>query len=121
MADDVYGLTKGQHGRLHEMLIWFEMRRHTEGPFNRRGKLPPVMDSRGTGYLTGAMSTGTASVTVDDVNTIYGPSLVASSAETVTIYNTHGWEGDNNGFARFEWNRSSSHFEIYAIDCPAST
>ncbi len=116
-----FTLNRKQISRLDEMLDWFEMVEHLlPQPMPRRRDLRSPIDRRGTGFLTGAMSTGTSSITVNDVNTIFGPPLVASSSESLTIFNTHGWEGDNNAFGRFEFNRSTTHFEFYAIDCPAS-
>ncbi len=78
------------------------------------------LDKRYTGSLTGAMSTGTASISVDGISTITGPDLFSSSSDTQTVYNTHGWEGDNDALSRFEWNQASGHFEFYAIDCPST-
>ncbi len=77
-------------------------------------------DRRYTGLLTGTMSTGTASISVDNIATITGPDLVSSSTDTQTVQNTHGWEGDNNGLFSFEWNRAASQFEFYAGDCPST-
>ena len=117
-----FTLNKKQLSRIDEMLDWFEMSEHLlPTPNNRRRDLTLPIDRRGTGFLTGAMSTGTASVSVNDVNTIYGPPLVASSSETMTVFNTHGWEGDNEAFGRFEFNRSTTHFEFYAINCPTGS
>ena len=121
MAGDHFVFNKQQVDRLREMITWFETSDHVAGTFNRARQLGVASDIRGTGFLTGAMSTGTASVNVNDVNTIYGPPLVSSSSETLTVFNTHGWEGDNEAFGRFEFNRSTTHFEFYAIDCPASS
>ena len=78
------------------------------------------LDKRYTGLLTGAMSTGTASISVDGIATITGPDLVSSATETQTVFNAHGWEGDNNASFRFEWNQASSHYEFYAGDCPST-
>lgn len=120
--DDTFVLAGKDVLRLDKLLEWFEnVGRFVPRPLYRRAQLPnSPIDRRGTGFLTGAMSTGTASVTVDDVNTIYGPPLVSSSSETLTVFNTHSWEGDNNAFGRFEFNRSTTHFEFYAIDCPST-
>ncbi len=78
------------------------------------------LDKRYLGLLTGAMSTGTASISVDGISTITGPDLFTSSSDTQTVYNTHGWEGDNNAKFRFEWNQATDHFEFYAGDCPST-
>lgn len=78
------------------------------------------LDKRYTGLLTGAMSTGTVSISVDGIATITGPDLVSSATETETVFNTHGWEGDNNAKFRFEWNQATSQFEFYAGDCPST-
>lgn len=78
------------------------------------------LDKRYTGLLTGTMSTGTASISVDNIATITGPDLVDSSTDTQTVFNTHGWEGDNNATFRFEWNQATSQFEFYAGDCPST-
>ncbi len=78
------------------------------------------LDKRYLGLLTGAMSTGTASISVDGISTITGPDLFTSSSDTQTVYNTHGWEGDNNAKFRFEWNQATTRFEFYAGDCPST-
>ncbi len=78
------------------------------------------LDKRYTGFLTGVMSTGTSFISVDNISRITGPELFSSSSDTQTVFNTHGWEGDNNGFARFEWNQATDQYEFYAIDCPST-
>lgn len=79
------------------------------------------LDKRYTGQLTGTMTTGTVSIAVDNISTITGPELVDGSTDEQTVFNTHGWEGDNNAFFRFEWNQSQTQYEFYAGDCPSSS
>jgi len=121
MADDRRYITAKQDSRLDELLAWHEnVGRFIHTPYYRRRQFGAPADRRYTGQLTAAMSTGSTSASVDNIETIIGPDIVSSSTETKTVANFHGWEGDNNGKCRFEWNRSSSQFEFYALDCPST-
>ena len=37
----------------------------------------------------------------------------------LTVHNSHGWEGDDNGVVRAEWNEAETQWEAYQVDCPA--
>lgn len=34
-----------------------------------------------------------------------------------TVYNIHGWAGDDNANARAEWNAEDGQWELYMVDC----
>lgn len=79
-------------------------------------------DVRCTCLLKGALLTSAETATVDNVQVICGTSPLDdpdSASEEMTIYNTHDWEGDDEGLARFEWNKTTEHWEFYQVTCPA--
>ena len=78
----------------------------------------PMIWDRCTALLKTAM-TATATHTVDNVVEIRGQSPVASSSTELTVYNTLGWLGDDNGKCRIEYNHRSGHWEFYQVECPA--
>lgn len=77
--------------------------------------LGPEPTLRYGGLLQGALASGDASKTVDNLEPLGGPGGLTS----VTAYNVHGWEGDDNAECRVEWNTTTGHWELYQVTCPA--
>jgi len=74
---------------------------------------------RCTAKLKGALASADSTATVDNVNPIHGADPTADSGTELTVYNTHDWDGDNNADCRIEYNKTTEHWELYQVDCPA--
>jgi len=81
----------------------------------RRGRNPKATRCRG--LLKGDLETTDATATVDNVIGLDGVSPTTSAAATVTVQNTHGWNGDDNATCRFEWNEEDEQWELYQVTC----
>jgi hypothetical protein len=123
VPDRIY-LNERQDTKLAEVVRWYDRigrRLRLHGP-----PLPPrepllCSDRRFKGFLQGAMTSTNATHTVYGVVRITGASPTASSSEEVTVWNPHGWDGDDDAVCRAEWVAGSSHWEFYQVSCPAST
>ena len=71
--------------------------------------------TRYEGQMQGALATSDSTKTVDNLVPIDGLGGLSS----VTAYNRHGWESDDNAVVRIEWNQNQSRWEIYQVTCPA--
>lgn len=113
-------LTGDQVSRLGEMLRWYETMRHVfPGQVSgTQTRMQP--DRRCKGLLKGAMDSTDATATVDNVSPIMGPNPTTSTTSTVTVYNAHDWDADDNAKCRFEYIRSSSRWDLYQVNCPAT-
>lgn len=75
-----------------------------------------------TGLTTAAVETSDSTFTIDNVAVVKGADPredTKSSSETVTVYNTHAWEADDNAKVRAEWNETTEHWEAYQVTCPS--
>jgi len=75
-----------------------------------------------TGLTTAAVATSDDTFTIDNVAVVKGADPredTESSSETVTVYNTHAWEADDNAKVRAEWNETTEHWEAYQVTCPS--
>lgn len=70
--------------------------------------------------LTGDLATGTGSINVDNVHLIKGSSPLTdpeSTSETLLVYNTHAWDGDNNALCDIRYNNYTDQWEFDYIPC----
>jgi len=68
-----------------------------------------------TGLLTAALDSEDATMTIDGVTAIIGQ----PPSGNLTVYNVHGWDGDDDGRVVAVWNGTSEHWEAIQVDCPA--
>jgi len=116
-----YGLTASDVALLRGLLHSWEQSGRRLGPsWHRRPPVQSTIDRRYTGKLTAAITTGSTSVNVDDVQTITGPDITTGPGETIEVATYGKWEGADNAECRFEYNRSSSGYEFYKIQPSAS-
>ncbi len=113
-----YVLNEHDRAIVGEMLAWWKANRLGGGSLFR-GPLRYATDRRCKGTLASSMSSTDATVDVDNVTTIIGPSPTTDSTSTVEVSNVHGWDADDAAKCRFEWCYSSSQWELYQVDCPA--
>jgi hypothetical protein len=78
-------------------------------------RVPESIYDRCTGLLQGALDSGDGSITVDGLAAIRG----VTPGSSVTAYNVHGWDGDDNAPCRIEWNKTTEHWELYQVTCPS--
>lgn len=71
--------------------------------------------TRYKGLMQGALSSGDASKTVDNLEAIDG----IGGETSLTAYNTHGWAADDNAEVRIEYVASDARWEMYQVTCPA--
>lgn len=94
-------------------------------PDARRWEVVSLLGSFGRikGTLVGAMTSGDATHTIDNIVVLSGADPrtdPTSTTEAVTVNNTdHTMAGDDNAYARAEWNPASERWEFYQVTCPA--
>lgn len=74
------------------------------------------------GTLVGAMTSGDATWTIDNISVVSGGdprATVGSSSEAKTVYNLHEWDGDDDAIAVAVWNDTESRWELIQVTCPA--
>ena len=69
--------------------------------------------------LKGALDSGDATATVDNVTPLNGSSPVDAAADELTAQNVHGWDGDDNAACKIEWNQTEERWELYQVTCPS--
>ena len=72
-----------------------------------------------TGYATAAVATTDSTFEIDGVTAAVGPTPVEDTADTITVYNVHSWETDNNGYCEAMWHGENGRWEATQVDCPA--
>lgn len=77
-------------------------------------------DRRFTGLLTASLAAASTSMTLDNVESIYGPSPTTSPSDTVSVANTHAWTGADNALVRAEYHNVKKRNEAYQITCSTS-
>ena len=87
--------------------------------------VPRGMAQRCRGKLNGALTSTTASQSVDNIVALDGGWLpVASTGDGVnlTVYNVYtvtGFAGDDNGVCYIVWNETNTRWEFIDAECPA--
>lgn len=69
------------------------------------------------GSVSSDFESSSATVSVGSVSGLNGLLSPAISGGTVTVHNTHEWNGTSGGRARAEYNWTAERWELYQIDC----
>jgi hypothetical protein len=69
------------------------------------------------GSVSSDFESSDATVSVGSVSGLNGLLSPAISGGTVTVHNTHEWNGSSGGRARAEYNWTAERWELYQIDC----
>ncbi len=72
--------------------------------------------------LKGALASGDATATVDNVVATRGASPLddpTDAAEELTVDNFFAWDGDDNAPCKIEYNEDDDTWELYQVKCPA--
>jgi hypothetical protein len=71
------------------------------------------------GLIKGAMTTGDASHTVDNVSPLAGQSPVTSAAATLTVENLFHWNAADNAVCVFAWDETADEWILLQVECSA--
>jgi hypothetical protein len=74
------------------------------------------------GRLVGAMATTDGTKSIDSLVLLQGVDPrtdISSTSETITGYNVHDWEGDDNAWVVVVWNKTEEHWDMLQVTCPA--
>ncbi len=110
-----------QSGKQGAQILWKESGTGVKWAVIHLGSSVADFD-RCTCQLTGALGTGDGTHSVDTVKPIRGSSPLndpTSTAETLTVYNTHSWDGDNNASCDIRYNITTAHWEFDYVPCTA--
>jgi hypothetical protein len=77
----------------------------------------PATEYTGLINDTGGFTSGDATTAMDGLEAVDGVPVETTLA---TVYNVHGWGGDDNAEARAGWNCEQKRWELLMVDCSAA-